>query len=250
MVESRTVSLLMISVGALLPGEVGAQRTVQGHVIDVATRAPIVGAAVAVRGTDYVARTGQAGLYTLESLPSRIVNLEVKAAGYVTVVEQIDVLEGRVRVVNFELGTLFGTVEELVIEARRRSDRARGESIETVSAEVRRVPGAQTSELIRSGVPGATVLRPSGQVGSGFDILIRGLKSVAGGGDPVIYVDGVRLTQSQQRDLAAGVRGPASIDFIDPFTIERVEILKGAAASARYGPEAAGGVILIFTKVG
>jgi TonB-dependent SusC/RagA subfamily outer membrane receptor len=241
--------LALLSMAPLLagPNALSAQRTIQGHVTDVATGEPIVGARVSVRGTGVLGTTGQAGLYTLEAVPARVVNLEVKAAGYVTVVEQVDVLDGKVRIVNFELGTLFGTVEELVVEARRRSERASGESVETVTATVSR-PSVDAGEMVRASVPGATVLQPSGQVGSGFDILIRGLKSVAGGRDPIIYVDGVRLTRSQERDLMFGVRGPGSMDFLDPFTIERIEVIKGASASARYGPEASGGVILIFTK--
>jgi TonB-dependent starch-binding outer membrane protein SusC len=43
---------------------------------------------------------------------------------------------------------------------------------------------------------------------------------------------------------------PSRLDDIDPASIERIEVLKGAAAATLYGTEASGGVIQIFTKRG
>jgi TonB-dependent SusC/RagA subfamily outer membrane receptor len=47
-----------------------------------------------------------------------------------------------------------------------------------------------------------------------------------------------------------GAAAPSRLDDIDPSSIERVEILKGAAAATLYGTEASNGVIQIFTKKG
>ncbi len=52
---------------------------------------------------------------------------------------------------------------------------------------------------------------------------------------PLIYVDRVRI----RGDL---------LDDLDPASIERIEVIKGAAAQAIYGDEAAAGVIQIFLK--
>jgi TonB-dependent SusC/RagA subfamily outer membrane receptor len=54
-------------------------------------------------------------------------------------------------------------------------------------------------------------------------------------GDPLIVIDGVIV----ERKLDA---------LTDPNTIERIEVLKGAAAAALYGPRGENGVIQIFTK--
>ena len=51
---------------------------------------------------------------------------------------------------------------------------------------------------------------------------------------PLVYVDGVRVQGVPEN--------------LDPGRIERVEVLKGGAAQAIEGPDAAGGVIRIFTK--
>lgn len=69
---------------------------------------------------------------------------------------------------------------------------------------------------------------------------VSGTVRVRGGAQPLVqplvYVDGVRV-EGVPEDL-------------DPGRIDRVEVLKGRAAEAIQGPEAAGGVIRIFTKEG
>ena len=67
-----------------------------------------------------------------------------------------------------------------------------------------------------------------------------------------MYVDGVRVDNGGGFTYAGAGGGgtPSRLDDINPETIERVEILKGAAAATLYGSEANAGVIQIFTKKG
>jgi TonB-dependent SusC/RagA subfamily outer membrane receptor len=48
----------------------------------------------------------------------------------------------------------------------------------------------------------------------------------------------------------SGTGNPSRLDDIPPESIDRIEILKGAAAATLYGTEASNGVIQIFTKRG
>ena len=52
---------------------------------------------------------------------------------------------------------------------------------------------------------------------------------------PLIFLDGERVTR-------------AALEGVEPDEIERIEVVKGGAAEALYGAEAAGGVIQIFLK--
>jgi hypothetical protein len=61
-------------------------------------------------------------------------------------------------------------------------------------------------------------------------------------GMPLIYVDGVRVNGIDDLD------GLSLIPSLDPDAIDRIEIIKGAAAMRLYGEEAANGVIQIFMK--
>ncbi|NIR46499.1 MAG: TonB-dependent receptor plug domain-containing protein, partial [Gemmatimonadetes bacterium] len=68
--------------------------------------------------------------------------------------------------------------------------------------------------------------------------------------EPIIYVDGVRVDNAAVNMFGGGQGEPSKLDDINPESIERVEILKGAAAATLYGTEASNGVIQIFTKKG
>src|SRR5205085_4021983 len=86
-------------------------------------------------------------------------------------------------------------------------------------------------------IPGASVIAGgSSQPGSAPAIRLRSATSLTGRQDPLVIVDGTisRL----------------SLADINSEDIERIEIIKGAAASSLYGSDAANGVVQIFTKRG
>lgn len=60
------------------------------------------------------------------------------------------------------------------------------------------------------------------------------LRRIDGDGEPLVYVDGVRIE--------------GSLPDMPPETIERVEVIKGEAARALYGDEGANGVVQITLK--
>src|SRR5690606_1027793 len=74
------------------------------------------------------------------------------------------------------------------------------------------------------------------EVGEAPQIRIRGLGSISASSDPLVVVDGFPVQNA--------------LEFINPSTIESVEILKDASSTAIYGSRGANGVILITTKSG
>ncbi|MDX1745295.1 MAG: TonB-dependent receptor, partial [Halobacteriales archaeon] len=124
-------------------------------------------------------------------------------------------------------------------------------SVDVISAEeISEIPVTSVDQLLQGRVAGATVNAQSAQAGTATLINFRGASSVFGAQTPVIYVDGVRVDNSQS--TAAGTGGEQSSALADLLTsdIERIEITKGGAASTLYGSDAATGVIQIFTKQG
>ena len=85
--------------------------------------------------------------------------------------------------------------------------------------------------------------RSVGSPGSSGYIRIRGIKSLSDSTQPLFVVDGKVLGNS---------KGDAKNKFAntDPADIEKVEILKGSAATKAYGKEASNGVVLITLKKG
>jgi hypothetical protein len=101
--------------------------------------------------------------------------------------------------------------------------------------ELQSMPGAGRSltEMLNS-TPGVTSSGRNG--GSGSQLNIRGLGT---GVDPLVLINGRRSYGTTSADLLSGVPLDA---------IERVQLLKGGAATAIYGAEALNGVINIILK--
>ncbi|MDQ3948723.1 MAG: TonB-dependent receptor, partial [Gemmatimonadota bacterium] len=113
-------------------------------------------------------------------------------------------------------------------------------------------PITSFSEVLQGREPGVVTLPSGGLTGEGARIQIRGTKSLSQSNEPIVYLNGVRVDNAGGRgNVGTGGGGlPSRLDDIDPNSIERVEVLKGAAAATLYGSEASSGVIQIFTKRG
>ena len=133
--------------------------------------------------------------------------------------------------------------------------RAIGNAVSTVRAAevVATQPVASFQELLNGRASGVSVIASSGQVGTGSRIRVRGASSLSLSNDPLIYVDGVRVDNTQASGPTNQGFGSASIsrwnDF-SPDDIESLEVIKGPAAATLYGTEASNGVIQIITKKG
>ncbi|MGI9551225.1 MAG: TonB-dependent receptor plug domain-containing protein [Aurantibacter sp.] len=81
-------------------------------------------------------------------------------------------------------------------------------------------------------------------------VIMRPSNSILGSNYGLIVVDGVPLPRAQSSALGRGTVGPAvrSTSFLDPKNIEDVTVLKGLAATNRYGSLGSNGVLLITTK--
>lgn len=97
------------------------------------------------------------------------------------------------------------------------------------------LPNTNVSQALRGRVAGVQFI-DNGRPGQGGSILIRGTKSLNGGNNPLVIVDGIQFN--------------SSLADINPNDIESMEILKDASAAAIYGSRAANGVILITSKKG
>ena len=111
-------------------------------------------------------------------------------------------------------------------------------SIATISgAEILRAPVSNITNALAGRAPGITTTQRSGEPGrDAADIYIRGIATfAAGNATPLILVDGIPRN---------------NISTIDPYTIESLNILKDASATAVFGVRGANGVIIITTKTG
>jgi outer membrane receptor protein involved in Fe transport len=115
-----------------------------------------------------------------------------------------------------------------------------------------------TSDLLQGSAPGVDVWGGGSEAGQGKQIRLRGNSSVSMTNQPIIYIDGIRMrsdplpiVNSLDTNNGRGGRVTTSpLDQLNPADIERIEIIKGSAATTLYGTEASAGVIQVFTKRG
>ncbi|RYZ35880.1 MAG: SusC/RagA family TonB-linked outer membrane protein, partial [Sphingobacteriales bacterium] len=93
----------------------------------------------------------------------------------------------------------------------------------------------------------------TGGPGGSTRVVMRGEKTFQGSNNALIVIDGVPMINTNRN---TGRDARYQVDFgnrgndVDPNDIESVTVLKGAAAAALYGEQAAGGAIMITTKSG
>ena len=221
---------------------------------------PLVSAEVFVVQTAATAvqrgvRAAANGRYTLTGVPAGTVTIRVRLVGYQPKDRTITVVDGQTTTVDFALVPRSTQLDQVVVTgtAGATQRRAVGNVIESIKAdEVLQVaPVRSVEQLIGSRTPGLIVLPPSGQVGTGAQLRVRGVSSLSLTNDPIVYIDGVRMdANTAQGPVQRGGGGSSRLNDINPDDIESIEVIKGPAASTLYGTEASNGVIQIITKRG
>lgn len=244
MVQAVLASSVLASLVAATPASGQQQHgAIQGRVVDASDGLPLKDAVITVSGTELRAVTDSAGEFRIEGIDPGDVPVRLERSGFATVSEPVLVHGGWTTSVAFELAPVAALLDALRAYSGAERPQARGNSIDELSMDARTT--AETTDRLGTLVPGVQVMRPSGEVGRGTRIRIRGSSSISLSNDPVVYVDGIRV-EAKMRGFRND--GLLSLDFISPEAIDRIEVLKGPSASARYGPDSANGVILIHTK--
>ena len=248
------VALLVGSIATAKP--LAAQATITGQVVDERTRRPLVSVQIFIPELDIGSLTRPDGRYELSNVPVGVHTLMVQQLGYATASQEVTMVTDGTAQVNFALVTQALALDEIIVTgtAGGTERRAIGNAVTTIDASdlVAVVAPNNVSQLLNARAPGVVISQFSGTAGGGSSIRIRGHSSFSLGGQPLIYIDGVRVDNV----TAAGEGGnlnrvaQSRLDDINPADIESIEIIKGPAAATLYGTEASGGVIQIITKRG
>jgi TonB-dependent SusC/RagA subfamily outer membrane receptor len=250
------VSLVGVAARADAQGGTG---TIRGKVTNAAGQ-PLPNAQVFVVGTPTGAQTGADGGYTIGRVAAGTVTVRARLIGYEASERSVVVADGAVAAADFRLTPSAVSLDQVVVTGTAGSARKRevGNSIGQVSvASLPEVP-TNVSNLLAGRVAGVNISGGLGNAGSGSAIRLRGATSMALSNQPLIYVDGVRTRSDEyprngifQGATQRGANAYGSpLNDINPDDIERIEVVKGAAATTLFGTDAAAGVIQIFTKRG
>jgi TonB-dependent starch-binding outer membrane protein SusC len=257
-VKAFTAAVVLALIAALpAAAQMG---TLTGQVVAAETERPLVGAQILVVGTGLGTVAGQNGQFTITNVPAGNHTIQVSMLGFGRVTQEVGLSAGATVRLNFVLRPEALGLDEMVITGTAGAARRRevGNSVSQINLADVLEPPVSTDALLQARVPGMTVMQSSAVAGGGAMIRLRGNVSVAMSNQPIIYIDGVRMRSDgyAKNVPPVGFAGrsandiPSPLNNINPADIERIEVIKGAAATTLFGTEAAAGVIQIFTKRG
>ena len=229
---------MLVAAGTPVAAQTGR---IEGTVSDSLSGQPVPNADVLVVGTVHRARTGDDGRYTIAGVPRGSYVVEVRRVGYQPrrrLAVQVDA--DATATVDFRLPPSVFQLQEVVVTGVVGATEGvkLPFTVGRLDAEKAPVPPSNALETIQGKIAGVSVA-PLGQPGAGTSIQLRTPTSISHSNSPLIAVDGTIL----------GTTGGSSAD-LNGLDIERIEVVKGAAAASLYGSRAQAGVIQIWTKRG
>ena len=259
----KPVSMLLVAGALAFPVNAFADLMPEKHDVSISQQSgkvtgvveddfgPVAGASVVVKGTSNGTITDMNGNFTLEGVKNGDV-IQISFIGYST--QEIKYAgESTLKV---KLAEDTQKLDEVVVTALgiKKDAKKLGYAVSTVnSEELTRTGGTTLATGLYGKAAGVRIQSAPGGGTSSVSISVRGLSSITGNTQPLIIMDGVPIRNgnanndgywSNQRIQSNGM-----VD-INPEDVENISILKGAAASALYGSEAANGVVMITTKKG
>jgi len=233
------------------PGQAQQTGSIRGSVADGTTQRPLSGAQVYITGTNLGTLSNARGQFLLTNVPAGQHALTVQILGYTTAEQTVTVTGDQVAQVTFALTQEALALDEIVVTGQAGQARRRevGNAITQINMASIKEPTPTVENLIQASAPGVRVAVNDATIGSGAVIRLRGNVSTTQSNQPLIYIDGIRMAEDAYRS-GINTKQASPLGDIDPSSIDRIEIIKGAAAATLYGSEAAAGVIQIFTKKG
>ena len=253
--------LTMASALAVIPASASAQQaaTITGRVTAEQGNAPLGNATVFIAELGAGTQTGNDGRYSLTVPAARVngqaVTLSVRVIGFKQGSAQVTLRGGAIEQ-NFSLESNPLRLGEVVVTGAGTSTTSEklGNVVNSVKAqEVTNSNEVNIVNALAAKAPGVDITSQAGDPGAGSSIIIRGLKTIEGNGQPLFVVDGSPIdnsTTATQEFPDASTSYSNRASDLNPNDIESIEVLKGAAAAAIYGARAANGVVLITTKSG
>lgn len=211
----------------------------------------LIGASVLVEGTTSGTVTDIDGAFAIQ-VPEEAEALIISYTGFENVTVPLEPGRDEYNIVarqGVNLSEIVVSGQGVGIERKRLTT-----TVNVISSEeLELAPITQIDQLLQSRLPGAQIRLSSGQPGTASIIRNRGPLSANGSSTPVIIIDGVRVDNLNSRpdqNVGTGGANSSALADIPVESIERIEFIRGGAATTLYGADAANGVLQIFTKRG
>ncbi len=228
----KLISLLSL---ALATQVMFASITVTGVVTSAEDTYPVIGASIMEKGTTNGTITDFDGVYTLT-----VGDNATLVVSYVGMKTQEIKVKGPKHDVVLQSDAI--AVEEVVVTAMGvvQEKKRLNFAVQNIDSEsLTQNKSANFVNSLQGKIAGVSVTNGSGSPNAGSQIIVRGISSIntSQSNEPLFIMDGMPLSG-----------GASAAADINPNDIENITVLKGAAAAALYGQDAANGVIMITTK--
>jgi TonB-dependent SusC/RagA subfamily outer membrane receptor len=209
----------------ILSASIFADISVKGTVIDADSSEPMIGVSILVKGTTTGTITDFDGNFEM-NVPDKA-TLQLSYMGYKTIeVRAVPtmsiIMESDAQQLQEVVSLGYSAVKKAELSS----------AVVTVDAEkLTDVTTPDVGNMLQGKIAGVQVTNAGGQPGDAAQIRIRGTGSITASSAPVYVVD--------------GVMGGS----FNPNDVESISVLKDAGSTGIYGAAAAGGVIVVTTKV-
>jgi iron complex outermembrane receptor protein len=225
------LSILLLGPAFCLAQPIAAK--IAGVVSD-STGSPVSYASVLLKPGNKGTTTNSDGHFSISDVAAGSYKIEVSAVGYQTGSASVSVSKAIVNNVSVLLKTMPLLLNEIIVTSRRGDERKENLTSSVTSISPQTVTELQTvssnpADILAMSVPGLAVSTGSS---SNWGQTLRGRQIL-------VLIDGIPQSTPLRN-------GSMDIRVIDPYAIERIEVIKGATSI--YGNGAAGGIINYITK--
>lgn len=254
--DSMLSYVMVLILGSALSLSASAQGTatesITGTVIDANNNETLPYATVVIMGTTIGAVTDFNGVYEILHPPLGDHKLKCTFVGYKAQIVDIKVEAGSKLKMDFSLANDYFNMEVVIVTGvASKSSKAVAEiAIQRIDAEelASRADYKSVDAMLSGKIAGVSMTQAAGYFGAATRLNMRSGGGLNGDGQPVYYVDGIKIGSSNVR--GGGNIGISPISHINPNDIKSIEVIKGPAGAGSYGTGGSNGVILITTKRG
>lgn len=210
---------------------IAQQKIITGTVVSKTQNTPLTG--VTVQAKNKTVTTDENGKFSIEAAIGD--NLTFSYVGQRPQTIKITDLNA----ITVELQEAEGQLDQVVVtgyQSQRRADLTGSIAIVDMG-KAKDIPSGSALQNIQGRVPGLYIRSSGTPSGAATSVNIRGVNTL-GNTNPLYVIDGVPTTD------------PNIFQFMDPNSIESVQVLKDASASSIYGSRASNGVIIVTTRQG
>ena len=250
MIEGKR--LLTLALLVLMSWVVAYGQEVIGTVVDEAGE-PLIGAHIRDKGNTINAVTDTDGNFRVK-VPTEGATLMLTYVGMKPIVQKVKAGQK----VKWVMQDDVKLMKDVVITGYQQLDRRNlTSSVTSVDMKDIEIPGiSSVDKMLEGRIPDLVLTNNSSEINATPRLRVRGTSTLIGNREPLWVLDGIILTAPV--DLSPDVlndpdyvnRIGNAIAGINPQDIQRIDVLKDAAATALYGTRAANGVIVVTTKSG